>query len=233
MNPSHLDLLKHKYVKIFLLIICLIYVISPIDLIHDYFPVGRIDDIIVLTIGAFLAYTLKKQLDNEPYEKLRNAFKEEYPEIDNKYTELQNSIGLDHNYKLYRDEASNVFKEILNVYYNTIEADKRIDHFSKLRKNLLQTLEKNDGSERAKEGAERSRQLIKRIDEESEVLAKYIVKAQDEIKATELDFIHTTTEIELAKASGQTIDLAKLSSRSKSLRVIASDLPSKITLLEN
>ena len=233
MNPSNLELLKNKYVKIFLLIICIIYVISPIDLIFDHIPIGRIDDIVVFVIGCFLAYFLKKQIDNEPYEKLRNAFKEEYPEIDNKYSELQKSIGFDNNYKLYRDEASNVFREILNVYYNTIEADKRIDHFSKLRKNLLQTLEKNDGSERAKEGAERSRQLIKRIDEESEVLAKYIVKAQDEIKATELDFIHTTTEIELAKASGQTIDLAKLSSRSKSLRVIASNLPSKVTLLEN
>ena len=233
MEPSNLEILKSKYVKIILLIICILYVVSPFDLINDFFPIGRLDDIIVFVIGGFLAYFLKKQIDNEPFEKLRNAFKNDYPEIDNKYSELQNSIGYDNNYKLYRDEAANVFKEILKVYYNTIKADKRIDNFAKLRKNLLQTIEKNDGSERAKEGAERSKQLITRIDNESELLAKYIVNAQNEIKATELDFIHTTTEIELAKASGQTIDLAKLSSRIKSLRFIASNLPSTVSLLED
>ena len=226
------SIFKKNSVKIIFVILCLLYIISPYDILPDLIPIGRFDDLIILIIGFYVASTIKLKGTIEFDKKLYMGFKKSYPDIEDKYKELMNSLGDDSKYNFYREEAAKVFNELLRVYSNILESNKRLENFAKLKENLLPTLKNTDESQRAKEGVEKSKQLIKRIDEETVLLNKYINDSVEEIKATELDFIHVTTEIELAKASGQIVDLAKLSSRSQSLSYIASNLPTTTGLNE-
>ena len=226
------SIFKKNSVKIIFVILCLLYIISPYDILPDLIPIGRFDDLIILIIGFYVAFTIKLKGTIEFDKKLYIGFKKAYPDIEDKYKELMNSLGDDSKYNFYREEAAKVFNELLRVYSNILESNKRLENFAKLKENLLPTLKNTDESQRAKEGVEKSKQLIKRIDEETVLLNKYINDSVEEIKATKLDFIHVTTEIELAKASGQIVDLAKLSSRSQSLSYIASNLPTTTGLNE-
>ena len=226
------SIFKNNSIKIIFIFICLLYIISPYDILPDLIPIGRFDDLSVFILGFYVASTIKFKKGIVYDEKVYLSFKKAYPDIEDKYKELINSIGDDSKYKFYREEASKVLNELLRVYLNIIESNKRLENFARLKENLLPTINNTDDSPRAKEGAEKSKQLINRIDKESDLLKKYIQDSVEEIKATKLDFIHVTTEIELAKASGQIVDLAKLSSRSQSLSYIASNLPTTTGLNE-
>ena len=190
--------------------------------------------IIGLVLVAVLTIYIKKRnyLENKrkKQELLRNNFHKLFPEVDDKFSNLLNTIGKEESLQFYRKEASKVFNELLRVFVNIIEANKRLDNMDKLRKNLLPTLN-NATTNRAKEGVEKSKELINRINIESNELKKYIDNAKEEIKATGLDFVHVATEIELSKASGQLANLAKLSTRSQSLSYIASNMPNTGNLL--
>ena len=219
--------------KYIIILICLVYILSPFDVVHDFIPVvGRLDDLFMLLLGIYTAYQFKKKPDSSSKEYLLMYFRKDYPDIYEKYNDLLISFGNDSKYEFYKQEASKVFDQLLTVYFNIIESKKRIENFKKLRINLLSTLDSANNNPRALEGVEKSKQLIVRIDTESELLNKYIIEANEEIMATRLDFIHVTTEIELAKSSGQLVDLVKLASRSKSLSYIASNLPTT-ALTEN
>lgn len=186
---------------------------------------------IVLIVIVAIVYLYKRknkqlsEIKKQKLEALRINFRKVFPETDDKFSNLLNSIGKDDKYAIYRKESSKVFNDVLKVFVNIVEADKRLDNLDKLRKNLLQTLNNQDNNTRIKEGVEKSKELINRINQNSNELKKYIANAKKEIKATGIDFVHVATEIELAKASGQLIDLAKLSSRSQSLSYIASNMP--------
>ena len=83
----------------------------------------------------------------------------------------------------------------------------------------------NTNDKITKESIEKSKILVERINKESNELKKYIANAKDEIKATGLDFVKAAAEIELAKASGQSVELSKLRERSKNLEFITTHLP--------
>ena len=227
------SLLTVKNIKILLFIICIIYVLSPYDVIYDFIPIGRIDDIIALIVAFFVGKSIFFPSQSEMYAKYIPYFKKEYPEVFSNYNSLLKSLGNDEKYSFYREEAGKVFDELMKVYINTVESDKRIEKFDELRDKLRDTLYTSDKSTRAQEGVEKSKQLIERLDKEEKELRNYIEKAQEEINATALDFIHVTTEIELSKASGELAEPSKLSSRSKSLSYIASNLPVTTGLTEN
>ncbi len=212
--------------KYIIILICLIYILSPFDVVHDFIPfVGRLDDLLMLLLAGYTAFQIKKNSNSFSKEYLLMYFRKDYPDIYERYNDLLISFGNDSKYEFYKKEASKVFDQLLNVYFNIIESKKRIENFKKLRKNLFATLDNTNDNPRALEGAEKSKQLIVRIDTESDLLNNYITEANEEIMATRLDFIHVTAEIELAKSSGQLVDLVKLASRSKSLSYIASNLP--------
>ena len=185
----------------------------------------------IFVIILVYVYLKKKKEKNiladkkQKLELLREAFHKGYPEIDDNFTNLLNSLGNDDKYNFYRKESSRVFNELLKVFLNIVEADKRLDNMDNLRKKLLTTLEQEGTNSRTKDSIEKSKQLIIRINNESNDLKKYIAKAKEEIKATGIDFVHVTTEIELAKTSGELLDISKLSSRSQTLSYIASNLP--------
>ena len=226
MNNLYFYYKNSNTIKIIIILFCLIYILSPFDIVHDFIPfVGRLDDLFMLLLGGYTAYQLKKSSNSSSKEYLLIYFRKDYPDFYERYNDLLNSLGNDNKYEFYKQEAAKVFDQLLTVYFNIIESKKRIENFKKLRKNLFSTLDNANDNPRAIEGVEKSKQLIVRIDTESELLNKYITEANDEIMATRLDFIHVTTEIELAKSSGQLVDLVKLASRSKSLSYIASNLP--------
>lgn len=227
------SLLTVKNIKILLFIICIIYVLSPYDFIYDFIPIGRIDDIIALFVAFFLGKSIFFPSQSDLHAKYIPYFQKEYPEVFNNYKTLKNSLGYDEKYSFYMEEAGKVFDELMKVYINTIESAKRIEKFDELRDKLRDTLYTNDKSNRAQEGVEKSKQLIERLDKEEKELRNYIDKAREEINATALDFIHVTAEIELSKASGELAEPSKLSSRSKSLSYIASNLPVTTGLTEN
>ena len=227
------SLLTVKNIKILLFIICIIYIISPYDFIYDFIPIGRIDDIFALFVAFFLGKSIFFPSQSELHAKYIPYFQKEYPEVFSNYNSLLKSLGNDEKFSFYKEEAGKVFDELMKVYVNTVESDKRIEKFDELRDKLRDTLYTSDKSTRAIEGVEKSKQLIERLDKEEKELRNYIEKAQEEIKATALDFIHVTAEIELSKASGELAEPSKLSSRSKSLSYIASNLPVTTGLTEN
>ncbi len=227
------SLLTVKNIKILLFIICIIYILSPYDFIYDFIPIGRIDDIIALFVAFFLGKSIFFPSQSELHAKYIPYFQKEYPEVFSNYNSLLKSLGNDEKFSFYKEEAGKVFDELMKVYVNTVESDKRIEKFDELRDKLRDTLYTSDKSTRAIEGVEKSKQLIERLDKEEKELRNYIEKAQEEIKATALDFIHVTAEIELSKASGELAEPSKLSSRSKSLSYIASNLPVTTGLTEN
>ncbi len=225
---------RNNNIKLILIALCILYIISPFDFIPEIFPMGRIDDVVVLLLGLFVASQLKfKSYIKGTKENLILTFKKDFPDIQDKYNDLLKSIGNDEKYDIYKSEAAKVYEQLLKVHSNIIESNQRIENFKKLKDNLVATLNTNDDSPRVKEGIERSKELISRIEKEDKLLREYISEANEEIKATRLDFIHVTTEIELAKSSGQLIDLVKLSSRSKSLSYLASNLPTAIEFQGN
>ena len=232
-TKEYSSFLNIKYIKIFLFIACIIYIVSPYDLIYDFIPIGRIDDIIAIILAFFLGKSIFFPSQSDLQAKYIPYFQKEYPEVFSNYKNLLNSLGHDEKYSFYREEAGKVFEELMKVYINTVESDKRIEKFDELRDKLRDTLYTNDKSSRAQEGVEKSKLLIERLDKEEKELRNYIEKAQEEINATALDFIHVTTEIELSKASGELAEPSKLSSRSKSLSYIASNLPVTTGLTEN
>ena len=196
-----------------------------------------IGGIILSIIAAILIfYKIKKEIalknKKQKQELLRSSFHKVFPEVDDKFSDLLNVIGKDEKLSFYRKESSKLFNELLKVFINIVDADKRLDNMDKLRNNLLSTLNNNDNSSRVKEAVEKSKQLINRINKESNELKKYIANAKEEIKATGLDFVHIATEIELSKASGELVDLTKLSTRSQNLSYIASNMPVTTNLLE-
>ena len=232
-NKEYKSFWNLKNIKIIIFLACIIYIISPYDVIYDYIPIGRIDDIFALIVAFFVGKSLFFPSQSELHAKYIPYFKKEYPEVFSNYNTLMNSLGNDEKYSFYKEEAGKVFDELMKVYINTVESDKRIEKFDELRDKLRDTLYTSDKSTRAQEGAEKSKQLIERLDKEEKELRNYIEKAQEEINATALDFIHVTTEIELSKASGELAEPSKLSSRSKSLSYIASNLPVTTGLTES
>ena len=157
---------------------------------------------------------------------VRENFKKIFPEVDDKFSNLLNTIGKDEKMSIYRTEASKTFNELLRVFLNFIEADKRLDNLDRLRKNLLPSInDTKESNDRTKESIEKSKELIERINKESNELKKYMENAKEEIKATGLDFINTATEIELAKSSGKLIELSKLKARSKNLEYLTTHIP--------
>ena len=227
------SLLTVKNIKILLFIISVIYIISPYDFIYDFIPIGRIDDIFALFVAFFLGKSIFFPSQSELHAKYIPYFQKEYPEVFSNYNSLLKSLGNDEKFSFYKEEAGKVFDELMKVYVNTVESDKRIEKFDELRDKLRDTLYTSDKSTRAIEGVEKSKQLIERLDKEEKELRNYIEKAQEEITATALDFILVTAEIELSKASGELAEPSKLSSRSKSLSYIASNLPVTTGLTEN
>lgn len=226
MNNEELKkILNNKKIKLFIVIACIIYVLSPYDVVPDFIPIGRFDDLIAMFICSLFCYSLYSQINNEKNDKLRFYFSKEYPEVDSKFTDLLDTIGEDEKYKFYKKEALNVFGELLKVFSNILEANSRIIKLGELNDKLSETLNNKDESDRAKEGIAKSKELITRIGKEIKELESYVTNAKEEIKATGLDFIHVCAEIELSKGSGQLFEPVKLASRSKSLSYIASNLP--------
>ena len=232
-NKEYNSFWNLKNIKIIIFIACIIYILSPYDVIYDFIPIGRIDDIFALIIAFFLGKSIFFPSQSELHAKYIPYFQKDYPEVFSNYNSLMNSLGNDEKFSFYREEAAKVFDELMKVYINTVESDRRIEKFEELKNKLLKTLDNSENNERAREGDEKSKKLIGRLEKESQELKNYINNAQEEIKATALDFIHVTTEIELSKASGELAEPSKLSSRSKSLSYIASNLPVTTGLTEN
>ncbi len=232
-NKEYNNFWNLKNIKIIIFIACIIYILSPYDVIYDFIPIGRIDDIFALIIAFFVGKSIFFPSQSELHAKYIPYFQKDYPEVFSNYNSLLNSLGNDEKFSFYREEAAKVFDELMKVYINTVESDRRIEKFEELKNKLLKTLDNSENNERAKEGDEKSKKLIGRLEKESQELKNYINNAQEEIKATALDFIHVTTEIELSKASGELAEPSKLSSRSKSLSYIASNLPVTTGLAEN
>ena len=232
-NKEYNNFWNLKNIKIIIFIACIIYILLPYDVIYDFIPIGRIDDIFALIIAFFVGKSIFLPSQSELHAKYIPYFQKDYPEVFSNYNSLLNSLGNDEKFSFYREEAAKVFDELMKVYINTVESDRRIEKFEELKNKLLKTLDNSENNERAKEGDEKSKKLIGRLEKESQELKNYINNAQEEIKATALDFIHVTTEIELSKASGELAEPSKLSSRSKSLSYIASNLPVTTGLAEN
>ncbi|MBP5467812.1 MAG: DUF1232 domain-containing protein, partial [Candidatus Riflebacteria bacterium] len=53
------SIFKKNSVKIIFVILCLLYIISPYDILPDLIPIGRFDDLIILIIGFYVASTIK------------------------------------------------------------------------------------------------------------------------------------------------------------------------------
>ena len=227
------SIINAKKIKILLFVVCVLYIISPYDFIYDFIPIGRIDDLIALSFAVLLGKSVFSPSNSNFQEKYIPFFQKEYPEVFSNYNSLLQTLGNEEKFSFYRNETGKVFEELMKVYVNTVESDKRIKKLEELKDKLLETLNSSDASMRAIEGAEKSKGLIKRIEKEEKDLKEYISNAQEEIKATALDFIHVTTEIELSRASGELLEPSKLSSRSKSLSYIASNLPVSTGLTEN
>lgn len=198
--------------------------------------------VIILAVATYIIIDKKKKqqlIENEKrkqqqqledkrqkQEIIRNNFKKVFPDVEEKFSNLLSTIGKDEKMSIYRTEVSKTFNELLRVFLNIIEADKRLDNLDKLRKNLLTTLETtNNEGKRMQEGIEKSKELIAKINTESNELKKYIANAKDEIAATGLDFVHTATEIELAKSSGNLVELSRLKTKSQNLSYITEHFP--------
>lgn len=199
--------------------------------------VGIVIFVLVLVLVGVIYYNTKqkqiaakeqKELEEKrkKQELIRSNFKKVFPEVDEKFSNLLKIIGKDEKMSFYRTEASKTFNELLRVFLNIVESDKRLDNLDKLRKGLLPSIKDTNTNDKiTDESIEKSKILIERINKESNELKKYIANAKDEIKATGLDFIKAAAEIELAKASGQSVVLSKLKERSKNLEYITTQLP--------
>ncbi len=194
--------------------------------------------IIILFVIIYIIHKNKKvrkqierQKQNELEDKkqkqeiVRDNFKKIFPEVDEKFSYLMNTVGKDENMSLYRTEASKIFNEILKLFLTIIEADKRLDSLNNLRKNLLNSIDNNNINKRVLEGNEKSKELIVQINKESNDLKKYIANAKEEIKASSIDFMNTAAEIELSKSSGKLIELSKLQTRCKNLSYLTEHMP--------
>ena len=199
--------------------------------------VGIVISVLVLVLVGVIYYktkqkqiAAKKQKELEEKRKkqelIRINFRKVFPEVDEKFSNLLRIIGQDEKMSFYRTEASKAFNELLRVFLNIVESDKRLDNLDKLRRGLLPSInDTNTNDKITKESIEKSKILVERINKESNELKKYIANAKDEIKATGLDFVKAAAEIELAKASGQSVELSKLRERSKNLEFITTHLP--------
>ena len=196
--------------------------------------------VLVLVLVGVIYYKIKqkqiaakeqKELEEKrkKQELIRINFRKVFPEVDEKFSNLLRIIGKDEKMSFYRTEASKAFNELLRVFLNIVESDKRLDNLDKLRRGLLPSIKDTNNNDKiSKESIEKSKILVERINKESNELKKYIANAKDEIKATGLDFVKAAAEIELAKASGQSVELSKLRERSKNLEFITTHLPISI-----
>ena len=150
---------------------------------------------------------------------------EQHVEVVKKYKEAMELLSKNKQLKTYKELVSNIFKENVKLYKESLPVRKSFKKLNKIKEELKQELQKGvNGNNRI----ENTKKLLFKTTEKLEKLEKYIKEVDEAIDSTSTDFVNIKAELELKQApSGflPNISMQSLKEKANTLTYLQKHLP--------
>lgn len=154
--------------------------------------------------------------------KAEYEFKNRHSEVERSYKALLEVINIDEKYNFYKEQVESLFKDIYDLDKECCEEERRLEKLEQLEKELI---ENSNNQEANSERLKINNEMLSKIGIEKKNTAEFLSKAMKEINETAMDFTNLRAEVELSNDSQINESVAKIKSKSDSLRFLQNNMP--------
>lgn len=151
------------------------------------------------------------------------AFKMRHTEVANRYQALSALLEKEEN-SIYKDQVTSLFNEIYALDKKCMEKKMRLEKLESLETELQKDSQKEMIADRLKTNED----ILCKLKEEKANIEEFTLKAAKEIDDIAIDFTNLHAVFELQNSSSIDESIAKIKSKSESLRFIQNNIPAKL-----
>ncbi len=176
----------------------------------------------ILLVEFFFNWHFFKRTNELKKENELKEFKNRHNEVEKSYQTLFELINSDEKYALYKEQVESLFKDIFCLDKECCKEEKRLIKLEQLEKELT---DNSKNQEANSERLENNNEMLLKISEEKKKTDEFISKAMKEINETSMDFTTLRAELELSNDSQINEFVAKIKTKSDSLRFLQNNIP--------